>query len=217
MTVFIVFLCVILVILAFSLLKIHFEIECNDEISAKLRVLCIKFSLYPKNKKKVNINKYKKGYPKEKVKEEKPQKKEQSIKKTQDAGIDEKISVIIKLLGLLFSRFFKHLRLDVSKILITVGGDDAASTAIIYGIVSQSVAYLLEYLDSHLKISKKRKGEIDVRCDFTSENTVFDIKLSASLSVWQILDIAITLAYNYLKGKDIFNILNSQRRTNKNA
>lgn len=202
-------LAILIVFAMLCLLRVHFEIECNDEISAKLRVLCIKFSLYPKNKKRVKPRSFKKGYPKEKpAAEKKPSEKPKKQKKNDGTPIAEKISVIIKLVRILFSRFFKHLRLDVSKILVTVGGSDAASAAITYGVVSQSVAYLLEYLDKHLKISKKRKGEINVLCDFTAENTVFDIKISASLSVWQVLDIGVSLAYNYFNGKDIFHILN---------
>ena len=191
-------------------LRIHFVIECNDEITAILKILCIKISLYPQNNKKVKISKFKKGYPKQKEKTK--QKQPKTVKKESsksDTSLGEKLEIITSLVKILFSRFFKHLRLDVSKILITVGGSDAAATAITYGVVSQATAYLLEFLDKNLKISKKRKGQINVLCDFTAEDTVYDISLSASLSVWQILDIGITLAYNYFKGKDIFNLIKS--------
>ena len=203
---------IILGILAFiaaiCFLRIHFVIECNDEITAKLKILCIKISLYPQNNKKPKARKFKKGYPKEKKKNEKKQPTTSKKKKNKsDIALGEKIGVITNLVKILFSRFFKHLRLDVSKILITVGGSDAAACAITYGVVSQATAYLLEYLDNNIKISKKRRGEINVLCDFTAESTVYDISLSASLSVWQILDIGITLAYNYFKGKDIFNLI----------
>ena len=116
---------------------------------------------------------------------------------------------MLSLLKKLCKKFFKHLRLDVSHIVITVGADDAASAAITYGIVSQSVAYLLAFLDAHLNIRKKRRGEISVRCDFTAERTACDIRITASLAVWQLLDIGISLAYNYFKGKDIFNLKKS--------
>ncbi len=190
-------------------MRIHFEIDCNDDITAKLRILCIKFTLYPKNKKRASPKRFKKGYPKEKHAPQKEKAPKEKKQKESGFTLGEKIDTVLALVKLLFSRFFKHLRLDVSKILITVGGEDAAKAAITYGIVSQSVVYLLEYLDKHLKISKKRNGEINVTCDFTSESTVYDISLSASLSVWQILDIGISLAYNYLKGKDVFNLLKS--------
>lgn len=191
-------------------MRIHFDIECNSDITANLRILCIKFALYPKNKKNPNPKKFTKGYPKEKKEKAVPKRSlKKSRKSTNDVSVGEKIDTVVSLVKILFSRFFKHLRLDVSRILISVGGEDAAKTAITHGIISQSVAYLLDFLDNRIKISKKRKGQINVFCDFTSETVTYDISISASLSAWQLLDIAISLAYNYFKGKDIFNIMNS--------
>lgn len=196
-------------ILSLAFLRIHFDIDCNTDITANLRILCIKFALYPKNKKQVSLRKFKKGYPKDKPKKKDTSSGQKKEKRPDDIKLNDKVGAILTLARIFFSRFFKHLRLDVSKILVTVGGQDAAKTAITYGLVSQSVAYLLEFLDNHLKISKKRKGQIDVHCDFTSETITYDISISASLSVWQLLDIGISLAYNYFKGKDIFHLLNS--------
>lgn len=200
----------ILLITALCLTRIRVIISAGEEISVKLSICGIKIPLYPQNKKKVNLKKFKKGYPKPKAEKEKtekdPKEKEQPKEKV---PIGEMIETIISLLKKFFSKFFKHLRLDVSRIVVTVGAEDAAKCAITYGIVSQSVAYLLEFLDCNLNIHKKRSGEIDVRCDFTAESISYDIFLSASLTVWQILDIGISLAYNYLKGKDIFHLKKS--------
>ena len=200
----------VLPITALCLTRIHVIISASEEISVKLSIYGIKIPLYPQNKKKADPKKFKKGYPKSKLEKEKavkePTKKKQPKEKV---PIGEMIETIISLLKKFFSKFFKHLRLDISRILVTVGAEDAAKCAITYGIVSQSVAYLLEFLDCNLNISKKRSGEIDVRCDFTAESISYDIFLSASLTVWQILDIGISLAYNYLKGKDIFHLINS--------
>ncbi|MBQ5389512.1 MAG: DUF2953 domain-containing protein [Clostridia bacterium] len=207
----------ILGILLFSigvlcLTRIRFEISANEELSVKLNIYGIKIPLYPQNKKKVRVGRFKKGYPTPKTKKEssktteKPKDKEASKEKI---ALSDQITTIIALIKLLLSRIFKHLRLDVSRIVVTVGAEDAAKCAITYGIVSQSVAYLLEFLDHNLNIHKKRGGEIHVYCDFTEEKVSYDIFLSASMTVWQILDIGISLAYNYLKGKDIFHLINS--------
>ena len=203
-------LAIILLVFLLSFLRIHFDILCNEELSAAFRIFCIRIPLYPKNKKRVSVKKFKKGYPKTKDKKVTPPETKKEKSKKSDIPFDEKISTILSLIKLLFSRFFRHLRLDVSKIIIIVGGSDAATAAITHGIISQSVAYLLEFLDSHMKISKKRKGEINVLCDFTDESIKYDISISASLSLWQIIDIGVSLAYNYFKGKDIFNLLNSK-------
>lgn len=200
---------ILLLLIALLFVRIKFDIILESDILVRLNILGIKIALYPAKEKNIKVKKFKKGYPKEKTKE----KAEKTPKKKSSAAADEetiplgdKISTILSLIKLLFSRFFKHLRLDVSKIIVVVGSADAATTAITYGIISQSVAYLLDFLDRNLNISKKRNGEINVLCDFTADNTVYDVFISASLNIWQILDIAISLVYNYFKGKDIFNI-----------
>ncbi len=185
----------------------------------RLNILGIRIQLYPEKAKKISLRKFKKGYPKEKKKE--PEKKQPSEvggkQNDENVPLGDKISTIVYLIKLLFSRLFKHLRLDISKIIVVVGGKDAASCAINYGIISQSVAYLLEFLDRNLNIHKKRKGEINVLCAFTSEKTVYDIFISASLNIWQILDIVIALVYNYFNGNDIFNLKKRLGGTDNNG
>ena len=205
-----IFAIILLLLVLLLLVRLQFDIACTEDVTLRLRVLGIPIPLYPAPPKKVKVSKFKHGYPKEKATEKPAEKKAKpAAKPAEKIPLGEKIDIVLSLLKKLCKKFFKHLRLDVSHIVITVGADDAASAAITYGIVSQSVAYLLAFLDAHLNIRKKRRGEISVRCDFTAERTVCDIRITASLAVWQLLDIGISLAYNYFKGKDIFNLKKS--------
>lgn len=200
---------VIVLLLAVLLLRLHFEIICADAVTLRLRILCIRIPLYPTAPKKVKPAKFKHGYPKEKEKKAPAEKKAVPAKPQEKIPLGEKIETVRLLVQKLCEKFCKHLRLDLSHIVITVGGEDAARTAVTYGIVSQGIVYLLSFLDTHLKVRKKRHGDIAVRCDFTAAQTTYDIRITASLTVWQLLDIGISLAYNYLKGKDIFNLKKS--------
>ncbi len=193
------------------LVRIRLEISANDSVEAFAKVLGIKIPLYPQKEKRVSPQKFKRGYPSPKKKDSRKKESPAPEQKSSSEKIPlgETISTVLELVKLLFSRFFKHLRLDVSKIIVVVGAEDAAKCAIQYGIISQAVAYLLAFLDKNLRISKKRDGKIDVLCDFTAETITYDIHISASLTVWQILDIGISLAYNYSKGKDIFHLQKS--------
>ena len=212
MAILITFFIVLLLIVALFFVRIKFDIILESDILVRLNILGIKIPLYPAKEKRIDAKKFKKGYPKEKEQTaDKKTKKKKSYVSTNEEKIPlgDKISTLLSLIKVLLSRFFKHLRLDISKIIVVVGTSDAATTAITYGIISQSVAYLLEFLDQNLTISKKRSGEINVLCDFTSNNTLYDVYISASLNIWQILDIGISLVYNYLKGIDVFNIKKS--------
>jgi len=196
-------------LVALFFVRIKFDIILESDILVKLNILGIKIPLYPAKEKKIDTKKFKKGYPKESDATERKKQKQKNTSATaseEKIPLGDKISTILSLIKLLFSRFFKHLRLDISRIIVIVGTADAATTAITYGIISQSVVYLLNFLDKNLNISKKRSSEIKVLCDFTSDSTVYDVFISASLNIWQILDIGISLVYNYFKGKDIFNI-----------
>lgn len=201
---------ILLLFVLLLLVRLRFDINCTEEVTLRLRILGIPIPLYPAAAKKVRVSKFRRGYPKEKEAKKPAERKAKApAKPAEKIPLSEKIDIVLALVKKLCKKLCRHLRLDVSHIVITIGADDAASTAITYGIVSQSVAYLLAFLDAHLNIRKKRRGEIAVRCDFTAARTACDIRITASLAVWQLLDIGVSLAYNYFKGKDIFNLKKS--------
>ena len=201
---------VLLLLVLLLLVRLRFDIAYTEEVTLRLRILGIPIPLYPAAPKKVRVSKFRRGYPKEKEAKKPVERKAKApAKPAEKIPLGEKIDIVLALVKKLCKKLRRHLRLDVSHIVITIGADDAASAAITYGIVSQSVAYLLAFLDAHLNIRKKRRGEIAVRCDFTAARTACDIRITASLAVWQLLDIGVSLAYNYFKGKDIFNLKKS--------
>ena len=202
------FLGLILLIAATLFLRIKFEIVLNDSVYLKLNILGLKFTLYPEKKKKISVNKFKKGYPKQQKKETPPEKITKKSPTAQDdnVSIGDKLSTVINLIKQLISRLSKHLRLDISNIIVIVGGKNPAEIAIAYGIISQSVAYLLAFLDSNISVRKNKTSTINVACDFTSEKIAYDVFISLSLNIWQIIDIIISLVYNYFNGIDILNI-----------
>lgn len=201
---------ILLLFVLLLLVRLRFDINCTEEVTLRLRILGIPIPLYPAAAKKVRVSKFRRGYPKEKEAKKPAERKAKApVKPAEKIPLGEKIDIVLALVKKLCKKLCRHLRLDVSHIVITIGSDDAASAAITYGIVSQSVAYLLAFLDAHLNIRKKRRGEIAVRCDFTAARTACDIRITASLAVWQLLDIGVSLAYNYFKGKDIFNLKKS--------
>lgn len=201
---------ILLLLVLLLLVRLRFDIACTEEVTLRLRILGIPIPLYPAAPKKARVSKFRRGYPKEKEAKKPAERKAKApAKPAEKIPLGEKIDIVLSLVKKLCKKLCRHLRLDVSHIVITIGADDAASAAITYGIVSQSVAYLLAFLDAHLIIRKKRRGEIAVRCDFTAARTACDIRITASLAVWQLLDIGVSLAYNYFKGKDIFNLKKS--------
>lgn len=62
---------------------------------------------------------FKKGYPKQ-AKTKKP-KNPEKVKEVPKIPLTDKIAALTSLMRLLLSKFFGHLRLDISKIIVTVG------------------------------------------------------------------------------------------------
>ena len=141
--------------------------------------------------------KQQKQVEKEKKKEQK--KAESSKEKPPKRSISDWLDVATAVLKVLFERFFKHLRIKVARMRINVATGDAASTAILYGVVIQSVAYIVEILDSVTNLDGMKKADIAVNADYLSESTTFDLKFVFSIRIWQLFSIVFGVAGRAIK------------------
>ena len=111
-------------------------------------------------------------------------------KKAESATLEENLDLVKKILAFFFSRLFRHLRIDVTRIHIIIGSDEAAKTAITYGIAVQAVAYILALLDKVSNVRGLRKRDVYVDTDFLSEEIKVDIKIAFSIRLWHIFHLA---------------------------
>ena len=81
------------------------------------------------------------------------------------------------------------MKIKVAKLRINVATGDAASTAILYGVVIQSVAYIIEILNSATNLKGLNKADIAVNADYLSESTSVEMKFIFSLRVWHLFSI----------------------------
>jgi len=97
------------------------------------------------------------------------------------------ITDIIKTIKNILEAFFKsharHLTVRAARINISVSTSDAASTAILYGVVSQGVAYILEILNTLNNLKPIKNSDINISADYISEKTSADIKLIFSFPI----------------------------------
>ncbi len=183
----------------------------RDDFSATLSVLFLRFPLYPSSNKPVRLSDYtakaiakrRKKAERKMAKLRKKEKKHTFKTEKPSAGktIIQNLELIRNLLSSLLKASFGHLRIRSSRICITVATGDAASTAILFGAVNQSVIFLLETLSGFGTLKQSRRDQITVRPDFTADKTSADIRLVFSLRVWHLLDILFKVAITYLKSK----------------
>lgn len=172
----------LIVIVAILLsIRVGLHIIYEDDLNVYLKVLFIKYSIYPAKKKKFNIKKYNK-----KEKKKKSQSdiviKEKSEKEKNPSLLD-KISFIKEILSVFLKAFSKHLKVNLKKLHIIVATPDAAQTAITYGAISGVTAGIVELIDSYTNLKALNEDAIIVKPDFTSEKSEVSINISLSISV----------------------------------
>lgn len=142
--------------------------------------------------------------------EQKPEKqKKQKSKKSAKPEKKEKQSIedIVALVKLLIEiakkvleKTWRYIRIKIERYDITVGTDDAAKTALIYGGVSQATSYLFTLLDETAHFRVKRKAPVNVGVDFLSAETRANVQMDFCLRLWHILSIGLGAGIIYLRG-----------------
>ncbi|MBO5270734.1 MAG: DUF2953 domain-containing protein [Clostridia bacterium] len=110
-------------------------------------------------------------------------------KKAESATLEENLDLVKKIATVFFSRFFRHFRIELARLHIIVGSDEAAKTAMTYGIVVQAVAYILALLDKFANFHGLEKRDVYVDTDFLSEEMKIDVKIAFSLRLWHLFHI----------------------------
>lgn len=197
---------IILFIIAGIVLLLSIPVGINlvleDELRVYLRVLFLKFKLYPSKKKKFNQRKHEKK-KKKKESAKSPVLKERDEIKSKPTLL-ENISTITEIVRTFFKHFSKHLHVKLTKIHIKVATPDAAETAILYGAVSGAVACLVELIDSITNLGRIKQSSIAVEPDFLSEKSSARLNISLYINSFGAIIVILRTLIKYfiLKNKN---------------
>ncbi len=213
------FLIALAVILLLMLLRISISVRSDGDLSLKLGIGILRFTVFPKKEKNIKLSDYKADKfrrRKEKLDEKNAKKKAKKQKKSSDNAVSEAESTcdkdegekrdilgladtVLELVSVFLARFGRHLHINVRRLVIIIGSEDAATTAVVYGAVCGTVQCIVELFGScfHTKFSKN--AEVDVIPDFTSTKTSAAVDITFSLRLWQIFDMLIRTGAAYLK------------------
>lgn len=219
-----IFLFILLMFIAIGFIKLSFVIKFKKDFSLVLKILFFKIQLVPGKEEKVKLSDYtpkkikkreeKKARKKEK-KLQKKQKKETEKKKGEKKKLIRSFSDVTDLINLvkevvekLFSKFFFYLKTEIVALKIKIGGDEADKIAVTYGIVIQSVAYILKLLDTFSNLSISHYDSIDIQPCYTEKEFSAEINMVLSIRIWQVLACVFATAYTFLTSKynNIFKI-----------
>lgn len=212
--------CILLLLLFILLLWIRLSIAYDGEnANITVKLLFFKYCISGKKKKTPNKNKfkikkfrkktektlkkYRKKLEKEKQRAAEGAKKKRSGKnKTPEkSSPNEIINKLVYIFGGFLKRFPKYLRIDCLRLIIGVGGEDAAKAAVNYGVTVQSVQYVVTLLNGVTHFKAEDGGNISVYPDFALGKWSADIKLVFRLRVIHILKLGISVLTRYIKYK----------------
>ena len=214
--VFIILCAVFLLLLFIMLLWIRLSLVYNEDgAKVAVKILFFKLTVVGKKKRRPDkkdfkvrrfrrrrkkaLAKYRKKLSKTKKKT--AEKTEAAKKPKKKSSPKELISKIIDIFGLFLKRFPKYLRIDCARLIVGVGGKDAASVAISYGVTVQSVQYVATLLNSVTNFKAKDDAQISVYPDFVTEKWTADINIVMRLRVIHIVKLGFAVLRGYLRHK----------------
>lgn len=201
---------VILLFTLLCLLRVRIILALNSEVSLTVRVLCFRFNPL---RKRIDPKDYSPRKAAKRAKKEAKKTAKRAARKKAHKGdgspaeatqkkttLLEKLRTVRALSAALLRRTHKHLRLHAARLHITVATGDAAKTAVLYGAVCQTLAYLLAMLDRITRL-KAPPPDVAVEADFLGERPSADVKLIFSISLGAAMLTLFSVAFAYLKAK----------------
>lgn len=196
MTGFIITILILSVIFLLLLAPLKIVLRLNNSAYFKVKYLGI--TLY-------NVNSEKKQHKKktqEKISAPKKTKFKELLKKYSDgkskAEILKELLDIIKTFFESFKRFIKHIVFKNINFELTIGSDEAAKTAILYGGFCTVVSSLVTLLSNSRNF---KPSNIAVKTDFSSEQISVLLDCTIKIKLLYILAFAFSLALKLLKNK----------------
>lgn len=216
---------ILLFLLLLLCLPVSIRIGFRDSVTLAVGALGLYFPILPKRKRKINLRRFSvRNYRKLRQKErrraekkllaarenaEKKKKNAETAKKNKEKRLPpEEVSdepsmlrILLRIVGGILEKFFGKLRVKVLRLHITVGGTDAARIAMTCGIVSQSVAYLLELIRKKTKASPIPSGSVSVVPDFLAAKTTADIEIRFQIRAIDLLSVGLSFVIRFLQEK----------------
>ncbi len=110
------------------------------------------------------------------------------------------ISLLFKTLGYFFPGLFGRFHFHIARIKLSIGGADAAQTALTYYAVTNAIAPTLDFIEKHSNLHGRKTAEIDIRPDFLSDEIKADVKIGFSTSIGAVLASLLGTAFKFLFG-----------------
>ena len=202
---------VILAILAtvflLLLIPVRLSLVFHEEFSLSASYLFFRFPIHPKQK-KIRFSDYtpkKIRKRKKKLRKKRRLEHAKAVKKAQKPKVTLKerlrqLRLILYILKNVYKNILSAVHIRVKQFYVRVATDDAAKTAILYGVAAQRTSYLLKLLHDHTKTTVKRGGT-DVVADFCATESTLDVDIVFSVKPISAIYLGLRATFLFLKHK----------------
>ena len=118
-------------------------------------------------------------------------------------NLKENLEMVLALLKKFYHKTRGKIKIKVNKLHIRVSTDDAAHTAILYGVVAQLVYRIVVYVEENYTALQRRDGDLLVEPDYASSECSADIDVVLSAKIWRAIFIFIDMSNAYDAEKKI--------------
>lgn len=204
---------ILILLFLIFLIPIKIKIKYDKQFCVVLKILFFRKYLYD-SEQTVNVKKFTaKGIKKQIARDQTAlEKKEKPKETTKENNIIETIKLLNDIITAIKDKFFRYLRIEVASLKVTVATDDAAKTAITYGVAVQLIQYTVTILQNVTNFTPKDSESIICNVDYLKTKSEFSCNISFSLRVWHILAVGLSAGIAYIK-----NSKRQRRKGGKNA
>ena len=118
-------------------------------------------------------------------------------------NLKENLEMILALLKKFYHKTRGKIRIKVNKLHIRVSADEAAHTAILYGVVAQLVYRIVAYVEDNYTAIERRDGDLSVDPDYTSSECSAEVDVVFSAKIWRAIFIFVDMVNAYDAEKKI--------------
>ncbi len=112
-------------------------------------------------------------------------------------NLKENLEMVLALAKKLFHKTRGKVKIKINKLYIRVATNDAAHTALLYGVVLQLISYIIGFVESSYTSVKRRDEDLLVEADYSTSECSADIDLVLSAKIWRAIIIAVEMVDAY--------------------
>ena len=141
-------------------------------------------------------------------KQKKKQLKQQQKDAAKDAAVPspnlkENLEMILALLKKLGQVTQKRFRVHVRRMHIYIATDNAADTAILYGVIVQAAAAILQWIDHNAIPIRRKQDSMTIQPDYLSDTCRADIDITCSVHLRSVVAIGVRMLLAFFKERKL--------------